>query len=227
MKIRKEKESLQVFCSDEHPYGELYRHPHFNSADGGRLVATDGVVMCLVKSELLRGKYETISQKIPDFGVWDMEVEVKFDAIERAFCKFDLIPEKVSKDGDSPDCPECAGTGRVEWEYTDDDGRTYYMEDDCPVCDGTGKRDDFELVETGRMVLPPRSVFRLCGSLVDASRLMDCVGAFRKMGFDGMVMRKADARGGNVFTLCDGFVFVIMSRCPSGEGTVVEIEIDK
>lgn len=37
-------------------------------------------------------------------------------------------------------CPECGGTGEVEFEYeAQEDGETYNTVDSCPICDGTGR----------------------------------------------------------------------------------------
>lgn len=225
MKIKKEKESLQVFCDSDNPWRDLYRRPYFNEADGGRLIATDGVVMVVVDPKLLRGKYKSVSQKIPfSFDDFDKEVEVTFAAVEEAMHEFELIPEKVSKDGGSSECPECDGSGTVEFEYTDNEGETHYHEEDCPICDGTGVREDYELVETGRMILPEHSVFNLCGSLLKADRLVECVEAFRKMGFERMVLRKQNVHGANIFEVCDGMTFVMMSRLHGEEDTEVTIK---
>lgn len=227
MKIKNERKSLQVFCDKDEGEGffELYKRPYFNEADGGRLIATDGIVVLIADQKLLRGKYPSISQRLPDFfSNYDMEVGVTFDAVESAMNKFTLIPEKVSRDCGSSECPECDGTGKVEWEYTDKDGHTHYREEECPVCCGTGEREEFEWVETGRMLLPEHAVFNLCGSLLKASRLMECVEAFRKMGFGKMVLRKQNAHGENVFEVCDGMMFVMMSRRPSDDDVSETIE---
>lgn len=225
MKIKKEKKTLQVFCDKDNPWRDIYKRPYFNEADGGRLIATDGIVMLIADQKLLRGKYESIFQKMPfSLDNFDKEVEVTFDAIEGAMRKFKLIPEKVSKDGGSPDCPECCGSGTVEYEYIDSEGLTHYHDEDCPICDGTGVREDCELVETGRMVLPKHAVFNLCGSMFKASRLMECVAAFREMGFGKMTLRRQNAQGENIFDVCEGMMFVMISRFKSAEDVVVKIE---
>lgn len=36
-------------------------------------------------------------------------------------------------------CPECDGSGDVDWYYTDRDGDTHTMVDKCPCCDGMGE----------------------------------------------------------------------------------------
>lgn len=39
-------------------------------------------------------------------------------------------------------CPECDGSGDVDWYYTDRDGDTHTNVDDCPYCGGTGEIDN-------------------------------------------------------------------------------------
>lgn len=36
-------------------------------------------------------------------------------------------------------CPECGGSGDVDWYYTDRDGDTHTKIDDCPCCGGSGE----------------------------------------------------------------------------------------
>ena len=137
MKIKKEKQALQMFC-DNNALRETYNSPFFNEADNGRLMATEGHMLIIVDPKLLRGKYKKFSQRLPDFDFnrCDTNITVPFAAIEDAYNKFELIPEKVTRDGQSSECPECDGSGQVEYEYTDSNGDTHYKECDCPICMG-------------------------------------------------------------------------------------------
>ena len=211
MKIKNEKKALQMFC-ETNALRETYNSPFFNEADGGRLMATEGHLLILVDRKLLRGKYKQFSQRLPafDFNRCDTNITVPFSAIEAAYNKFDLEPEKVTTDGQSIECPECDGSGEVEYEYTDNDGHTYYKDCDCPICMGTGQRNDYELVETGRKILPKESTFTLAGSYVKAEYLWRIVTALRLMGFESMVLQ-SQQRGSNIFRVCDGITVLLMS----------------
>lgn len=217
MRLKKEKEALQMFC-DADGIRILYRSPHINDSDNGRLVATEGHIMALVAPKLLRCKYEHIDQQMPvyDLEVTDIGHVIGFKTIEKAYNRFHLIPEVVSKDGEPQECPECDGKGHVEFEYTAIDGEVYYEDCDCPVCDGTGLREDYEEVETGRMVLEERSTFGIKDKYIDVNLMMRVVTALRMMGFCRMML-KSIQRGALIFEVCDGFTVVIMSVLDKGK----------
>lgn len=217
MKLKNEKKALQMFCNEE-CFRVDFHSPSINDKDFGRLLATDGYVMALVDPKLIRCKYKHIMQKIPDFDYErkDFTKIFEFDKFDQAYNKLDLIPEKVTSDGKSTDCPECNGYGSVEYEYTDKEGEMHYQDCECPICHGTGERGDYELVETGRMLLPKNSTFGLGDVIIGASNLQRVVTALRLMGFERMTWLSKQ-HGGNIFKVCDGFTVVIMSSLQQGE----------
>ena len=217
MKLKNEKKALQMFCDDD-SYREIYRQPVINDKDNGRVMASDGYIMALVDPKLLRCKYKHMEQRLPnyDFERSDFAVCVDFANFDKAYNQFALIPEKVSKDGRPKECPECGGSGTVEYEYTDSDGNAHYKDCDCPICDGTGERDDYELVETGRMTLPKNCTFQLGDQIIDAYYMTRVVTALRLMGFERMKW-KSKQFGANIFEVCDGFTVLIMSRTEKGD----------
>ena len=217
MKLKNEKKALQMFCDDD-SYREIYRQPVINDKDNGRVMASDGYIMALVDPKLLRCKYKHMEQRLPnyDFERSDFAVCVDFANFDKAYNQFALIPEKVSKDGRPKECPECGGSGTVEYEYIDSDGNAHYKDCDCPICDGTGERDDYELVETGRMILPKNCTFQLGDQIIDAYYMTRVVTALRLMGFERMKW-KSKQFGANIFEVCDGFTVLIMSRTEKGD----------
>lgn len=174
--------------------------------------------MALVDPKLLRCKYKHIEQRLPnyDFERRDFAKVIEFANFDKAYNQFALIPEKVTKDGKPKECPECDGSGEVEYEYTDSNGDIHYKDCDCPLCDGTGERDDYEEVETGRMILPKNRTFGLGDQIIDAYYLTRIVTALRLMGFERMTW-KSQQFGANIFDVCDGMVVLIMSRLEKGE----------
>lgn len=217
MKLKKEKQALQMFCNEE-SYVEMYHAPFVNDKDNGRILATNGIVMIVVDPKYVRGKYMHFSQRLPDYDYRrnDIDKFIPFSVIEKAYNTFNLIPEKMSKDGQSADCPECDGHGTVEYEYRDRWGNLHYQQCTCPECEGSGKRADFELVETGRMILPDDSTFQLKDQIVSAEILWKVVTALRLMGFNSMRL-KSQQNHGNLFEVCDGITVLIMSRLEIGE----------
>lgn len=217
MKLKNEKEALQMFCDDD-SFRETNRQPIINDKDNGRVMASEGHIMALVDPKLLRCKYKHMEQRMPNFDYErkDFAVYVDFANFDKAYNQFALIPEKVTKDGKPKECPECDGRGEVEYEYTDSDGNTHYRYYDCPICDGTGERDDYELVETGRMILPNNCTFQLGDQIIDAYYMTRIVTALRLMGFERMTW-KSKQNGANIFEVCDGFIVLIMSRLEKGD----------
>lgn len=211
MKIKNEKKALRMFCN-ESSFAERYRNPFINDMDNGRLVATDGYVMVLIDPKLIRCKYPHIEQRLPnlDYLRNDIGQTIRFADIEAAFNLFPLIPEKVTKDGKPCECPECDGTGRVEYMYEDTAWHEHYIDGECPICHGTGMRDDFELVETGRMLLPESCTFGLEDQIFDARLMMRVVEGLRLMGYDSMTWKSKQGFA-NTFSACDGITVAVMT----------------
>ena len=220
MKLKNEKEALQAFCAEDRPH--LCR-PFINDKDNGRLFASDGYVMVLVDSGLLQEAYDTDSQRIPELGREFMSKEILFDDIEEASKTIKLVPEMKPKDGIMKDCDECGGTGVVDFEYMDKKRHYHYKEFDCPVCGGDGINPDYEMVETGRMIAPPKTVFHIEEGYFGAQLVQRCLWAFRVMGFDRMTLKYASKMQANVFDICEGFKFVIMPTKIDEETQVVEL----
>lgn len=49
-----------------------------------------------------------------------------------------LVALGLNYDRLTKNCPECGGSGDVDWYYTDRDGDTHTKIDDCPYCGGSG-----------------------------------------------------------------------------------------
>ncbi len=209
MKIRNEKKALQAFCSDDE-LRTVLRSPFFCEPTG-EVRASDGQIMLMVDPKLLRCKYAA-----NDYGAKLMipapnsNTIVTLDDIEEAFNQFELIPEMVDEKGDECECPACEGEGKVQWEFTDPDGKTHYMEDDCPVCDGTGEAVEHHKVPTGRMLPPSDAVLVIDGVRFAASNIMKAVEGLRLLGCKQLrhvVTLKGSA---NLFAVQDGIRMLVM-----------------
>lgn len=217
MKIKNEKKTLQMFCSDNSFLHKKLTRPFINSVYDGKVIATDSYVMLIVDKKLLRCKYETDSQKIPRQQSYKpISISISFAAIDDAYNQLKLVPEEVSEDGKDKDCPECLGEGKVEFEYNAENGQTYYHECDCPICDGTGIREDYVPVKTGRMLAPEGSVFIMHRTYFDARRVWKVVEALRLMGFEKMKWVGESETGMNWFEVCDGMQLVLMPMVNTG-----------
>ena len=226
-KIQNEKEALQMICPEEDILHQAYLKPFVPQCNPSLVIATDGRMMFLVDKSLTSGKYAAQKIRIPEWSNHKLGRVVPFANIEAAYNRFVLTPEMKPVDGEDDECPECCGTGTVEFEYTcDTDGRTHYHEDDCPICEGTGKRE-VEYVPTGRWLLPEKGLFRLGDVTFKAELLWKAVEALRLMGFEQMTWQTANADGVNLFDVAEGIQFVIMPFCiPQGETSVVIEEVE-
>ena len=222
MKLKNEKEALQKFCSDD-DFRVKLKYPFINEKDNGRLTATDAHIMLMVDTSLLRCKYKSQEVTVPNVESENCNRIVRFADIDAAYNRFKLVPEMVAKDGGTDECPECDGTGTVEYEYTDNEGNTHYHEEDCPICEGDGKRD-VEMVPTGRMLLPEKSLFRIDGVTFEARELWKAVEGLRLMGFEQMTWQTAKENRANRFDVCEGVTFLIMPfhYCEDEKGVVTE-----
>jgi hypothetical protein len=210
MKIKNEKQALQMFCSPDTYFRTKLTRPFIDDEFDGKVIATDGYVLLIVDKKLLRCKYETDSQKIPQMSCNRISIPISFAAIDDAYNRLELVPEEVAEDGRDKECLECCGEGQVEFEYNAENGQTYFHYCKCPICDGTGIRDDYVPVKTGRMLVPPGSVFIMHRTYFDARRVWKVVEALRLMGFEQMTWVGESETGMNWFDVCDGLQLVLM-----------------
>lgn len=223
MKIKSEKEALQMFCGKEEGlYRELYKQPYANEADNMKIIATDGKAMLIVDKSLTKCKYKTISQAIPTFTGGAVNIEIEFSTIDKAYEKLEFEKEMVSKDGGTKECEDCEGTGHVDFEFESIDGELYYIEEDCPVCDGTGEREGYELVETGRQVPCDNQCYLIGGVYFREDIITRVVSALRLMGFERITWTLYNKNGANKFKVCEGIDLYLMPTYCEG-GNYVEI----
>lgn len=85
----------------------------------------------LSNDELTPNVQRIINQIIPNCDAW-ITSDYLSDKINNAHKYLDTIDIT---------CPECTGTGLVDYTYTDNDLIEYEFESECPVCEGDGETD--------------------------------------------------------------------------------------
>lgn len=104
---------------------------------GEYIFSTDTHVIIRVNKSLVdKGDYDySPKRKVPDasavFPAHAPSFSISSEELGKAFAKLGIDPDDTTVK-----CPECGGSGEVDWEYTDHDGDTHIMVADCPCCDG-------------------------------------------------------------------------------------------
>ena len=212
MKIKNEKEVLQAFCSNNDEFRPVLNAPFFNEKRN-EVWATDGNVMLMADRKLLRRKYNK-SERYTNLPIPEPNSDtiVAVKDIEAAFKRFDLKPEMVEEDGGECECHACGGSGEVTWEFTDNEGHTYHMDDECPVCDGTGMEEERDMVPTGRMLPPDDAVLVIDGVKFSARNIMKAVEGLRLLGCEQLRHIYTDVIDNNLFEVQDGIRILIVTR---------------
>lgn len=205
MKIKNEKEALQMFCEKEALWAK-HTAPFYYSDLCDKLIALNGHILIEVDSNLVRGKYKTIqvSERIENVmnQKYNVNKTIPFENLDKVFDKMMFI--KNSEEDKGKICPVCNGEGRVDWRY-----RNYTKQDPCPMCDGTG---ELHTAETKKRWQHPyrRSIIDLYGVWFEQGLMMRVVKALRLMGFESMVWRHKEKEKGNIFEVCEGVRVLIM-----------------
>lgn len=101
-----------------------------------KVFASDCHKVIYINAEVCQGEYERtelFDMKFPP--VAEQELNIPLLSLQKAY---DSLPKVEDEEYDEEECNECNGTGSVEWEYTDKNGKTHHQDFDCPACDGWG-----------------------------------------------------------------------------------------
>lgn len=224
-KIPNIKQALQIFCYDGNDqFHDKYRRPFLNGADGD-IVATETHILISVDPALTDEEFEQDTQRMPKYELDNNDTRViPLSDIEAAFEQIKKVPAQVKK---YDDCPECAGSGLVEWMYEDMQGETHYMMLDCPVCDGSGRTEITEEATDGELILPEHAVVFIDGVFFSVRLWKRVIEAARLMGYSNIIWKKNHSSRVNVFDLDEG-VRVLFMPClhdgPDEEVGVVNIK---
>ena len=143
-----EKELFDLFVDADNDLRPMYAKPYLKD---GYVHAVNGYRLIRIKAEMLNGKYEPTDKMklaIPNDNC-DYLITVK--DIEKALASVPQEEETI-RIGEDVECTECGGSGKVDWEYIDRNGKFYEYQYDCPVCDGTGYAEEAQEKKTGKMI---------------------------------------------------------------------------
>lgn len=195
-KISSSKESalLDIFIYREDDMRPSLENP---MEQDGYICATDTRIAIRIRKEMLNGEYEC--RESPKFAR-------VFPAGKREYFITDRdIINAIAKCGLEEvmyvDCPECCGSGTVDWYYHDKDGDTHTHEDECPVCGGDGNA--FNGLKNF-IFLDKEYGFQ-------AHYLIRILKAMRLLGAD-VVWVTPNKANGWLFEPCEGVEIVLMPR---------------
>lgn len=169
-----EKKLFGLFVADNNVFRPILNNPYRRD---GYIYASDGQRLIRIKEDIVSGNYEVTDKMklaIPtdncDYTITDKDIEKVLSEIP----KVEEMEEKEVK------CSECDGTGEVDWEYRDKNGKDYEGCFECPVCDGTGYV--YSEVATGKMIHDPTATVKVGKSSIYYIHLKALLDAMRVIG---------------------------------------------
>ena len=125
---------LFVYREDDGLRDEI-RQPYLKD---GRICATDTYALIrIARNYFTQDNFHEIDRYNITWPRQQLPVKLSFNMIGRAIEQLPMVDVCIEVD-ETAACPECDGSGEVEWEYKDLSGETYYHTFECPVCDGIG-----------------------------------------------------------------------------------------
>lgn len=100
-----------------------------------KVFATDFRKVIYINAEVCQGEYERTEMYNIKFPPVEQELNIPLLSLQKAY---DSLPKIKDEEYDEEECTECDGTGSVEWEYLDKNGKTHHQDFDCPICNGRG-----------------------------------------------------------------------------------------
>lgn len=153
---------LNLFVADEQECRPILEKPieqdgYINASDTHIAVRIPKEKSCLSFKEGDKPKFARV------FTESNPEFIISFGAIEKAIAKCKLDINELYDN-----CPDCGGSGTVEWVYTDVHCHRHTIEEECPVCDGDGKSRNGELegITIGDKVFSAHYLMRIYQAMV-------------------------------------------------------------
>lgn len=171
-RINNEQELFELFC-DPHSI-QLFKQKPYYETRRKKVFSTNGQLLIMMNPSILSESYEEIEKPLIYTVFRDsMEGCFTFESLKKVLVSFEMEEEQVIIE-EGGECEECGGSGEVEWEYTDLDGKSHFHDNDCPVCNGDGM---FEGVckSTGFMIPTEDSTVRIGKSFfrgIEAQKLL-------------------------------------------------------
>lgn len=224
-KIKNETELLEMFTAGDGVRAFTYvpfLHPVYNE-----VWATDGHVIIRINPDRLNGHYEPVKGcerlKLPKV-LKPCHMSCTYMALRRALDECPLVNEMVTEEHEE-ECKECGGTGKVEWEYTDDKLHTHFHDFDCPKCGGDGVIIHEKEIYTGKKVHDESAVVKI-GNATFYWFFIDIVAkALAHIGADIISITANDPYGMTEFVF-DGIKIGLMCvPCDDIKGYNAEVEL--
>ena len=168
-----EKELFGLFV-DENSYRPELNYPYRRD---GYVYATDRHKLIRVKEDIVSGDYEVTDKMRLNIPTDNCDYIISDKNIEKALSEIPKVKEVEEKE---VKCSECDGTGEVDWEYRDKNGKDYEGCFECPVCDGTGYV--YSEVATGKMIPDPTTTVKVGKNSIYYIHLKALLDAMRVIG---------------------------------------------
>lgn len=168
-----EKELFGLFVA-KNSYNPRLNYPYRRD---GYVYATDRHKLIRVKEDIVSGDYEVTDNMKLNVPTDNCDYIISDKDIEKLLSEIPQIEEMEEKE---VKCPECDGTGEVDWEYRDKNGNDYENCFECPVCDGTGYV--YSEVATGKMIHDPTATVKVGKSSIYYIHLKALLDAMRVIG---------------------------------------------
>ncbi len=195
-----EKDSIRPMLEKPYPCGDYY-------------VATDTVVLLMIKKDLVEGTFDEVKHAPNALKVIPQQnCELLLDR-NTIISALDNLPHEKEIEEVEPaiDCPECDGDGEVEWEYQDRKfyHHTKFME--CPCCKGSGILRDAITRETGKMKVDCGSYIVLNGVNVWGPVLEVLVETIDMLGIKEVKLLTLRKDNSCMIKIAEGILFIFMS----------------
>ena len=200
-----EKDLFDLFMYADKALVPKYPKPYLKD---GYVHATDGYKIIRIKADTLNGKYEPTDKMRLEWPDENCDYLTTDKEIEKALASVPQVEEEI-KIGDDIDCPECDGTGKVYWEYTDRHFETHQSEFDCPVCGGDGYAEKARTKKTGRMIPEWTASVGFANSALRVDNVKALLEAMKIIGVTEVHLI-AQIKNKNLFKIDDNISVMIM-----------------
>lgn len=210
-----EKKLLGLF----HDKGSLTAMPLLKD---DKVFAADNHKAIYINAEVCQGKYERtdcFDVKIPPV---EQELNIPLLSLQKAY---DSLPKVEDEEYDQEECTECDGTGSVEWEYVDKNGKTHHQDCDCPACDGWGffKRNI-------RKCYKPEynAIIKLDGFFINNRHIKAIIDALLLLGKDHITLLSKAKKDSDVFAyfrIDENITIVVTPYCNFKEIADAKVEL--
>lgn len=175
-----------------------------------KVFATDFRKVIYINAEVCQGEYERTEMFDIKFPPVEQELNIPLLSLQKAY---DSLPKVEDEEYDQEECTECDGTGSVEWEYTDKNGKTHHQDFDCPACDGWGF-----LKQNVRKCYEPEydAIIELDGFFINNQHIKAIIDALFLLGKDHITLlskAKKDSEVLAYFRIDENITIIIAPYC--------------